>query len=67
MQIHDELVLEIPPAEEHIVIPKVQKIMEDMTTFFVPITIDGDVVTRRWSKKSDPADLGLKYLTSRAA
>jgi DNA polymerase-1 len=61
MTIHDEIVLEVLYAEERIVIPKVKEFMEDLKSFFVPITIDTKVVTKRWSHKSSLKDLGLEW------
>jgi DNA polymerase-1 len=57
LQVHDELVLEMPPAEERIVIPKVVELMEDRTSFFVPMTVDCEVAPRRWSEKIRPSEL----------
>ena len=59
MQIHDELVIECPPSLAPTVIPQVMTMMQDKTTYFVPITCEAEVVTKRWSVKKDPADLGL--------
>lgn len=61
LQVHDELALECPPSEEARVVPEVQRMMEDRTNYFVPITVDREVVTHRWSKKYDPAKLNLNY------
>jgi len=50
MTIHDEIVLEIPRSEEAYVIPKVKEIMEDLDSYFVPLTVDVEVA-KRWSNK----------------
>ena len=51
MTVHDEIVLEVPPSEAKIVMPKVIELMEDKTSFFVEMTVDVEVVKRRWSQK----------------
>lgn len=61
MTVHDEIVLEIWKGEEARIIPKVHEIMEDYESFFVPITIDSEVVTEQWSKKYEPAELGFEF------
>lgn len=53
LTIHDELVVEIPRSEERIVVPKIVEIMEDKTTYFVPITVDVEVTSSRWSEKTN--------------
>lgn len=60
--IHDEIVFEVPQAEEKIVIPKLMEIMEDHESFFVPITVSADVVKKTWAKKKDAIkDLGYTW------
>lgn len=59
MTVHDELGIEIPRSEEHVVVPLVMALMQDLTTFFIPITVDAEVVTHRWSQKVKPKDLGI--------
>ena len=48
--IHDELVIEIHKDEEHLV-PQIQSIMEDRTTFRVPILVNTEKTTTNWSAK----------------
>lgn len=62
MTVHDEIVLEIALGEEHVIVPKVFEIMEDHESFFIPITIDAEIVTNRWSKKYSPEELGYEYI-----
>lgn len=52
MTIHDEIVLEMPPAEQHH-IGAIMDIMDDLESFFVPITTDAEIVKTRWSNKVD--------------
>ena len=54
MTIHDEIVLEVVRAEEKLVVPKMKELMEDLRSFFVPITVDFKVVSKRWSQKEKP-------------
>lgn len=61
MTIHDEIVIECVRVEEKIVMPMVRKMMEDLKSFFVPITVDMKVVTHRWSHKIDQKKLGTAY------
>jgi DNA polymerase I-like protein with 3'-5' exonuclease and polymerase domains len=61
LQVHDELGFEVPHSEAEIVIPQLIKLMEDLTTYMIPITVDAEVVTKRWSEKHKPADLGYKF------
>ena len=51
MTIHDEIVLEVPAIERKTITHPVIKMMEDLTSFFVPITADVEVVRKSWSKK----------------
>lgn len=51
MTIHDELVFEVPFSEEKIVIPKITKIMEDLNSYFVSITVGWETANKRWSQK----------------
>lgn len=59
--IHDEIVIECPRSEEAEVIPHAMRIMEDLTSYFVPITVDAEINDRRWSDKKDPKKLGLSF------
>lgn len=61
MTVHDELVIECPPSLSAEIIPKCIAMMEDRTSFFVPITVDAEVVKTRWSEKQDPEELGFKF------
>lgn len=58
MTIHDEVVLQIPRNEEKKLVPEVRALLEDRTSFFVPITVGVEYVTHRWSKKKDFQDVG---------
>lgn len=58
--VHDELILECPPSEMHEVVPKAMQIMEDLTSYYVPMPVDADVVRTRWSKKEKPEVVGLR-------
>lgn len=49
--VHDELVIEIPPSEEATLAPRIKAIMEDRKTYFVPITVDAEIASKRWSQK----------------
>jgi len=51
MTIHDEVVIECPHNELKLIAKKIKSIMEDKKSFYVPITIDIEVVTENWSKK----------------
>ena len=64
MTIHDEIVLEVVRAEEKQIVPMVKQLMEDRTSFFVPITASMKVVTKRWSYKLNPKELGLEKLVA---
>jgi len=57
MQIHDELVIEIPRSEVPRVIPWVVKLMEDHTKFYVPILVGIEVAKQRWSEKEKVKDI----------
>lgn len=59
LQVHDELAIEIPPSEQAVVVPKIIELMQDLKSYFVPITVDAEVVTERWSKKDKPEKAGL--------
>jgi len=50
LTIHDELVIEIHKEEEDLV-PQIVRIMEDRTTFRVPITINVEKTTTSWAEK----------------
>lgn len=53
MTIHDEIVFEVPPIEVETVIPAIKRMMEDLTSYFIAMTVDMKVNYRRWSKKID--------------
>jgi DNA polymerase I-like protein with 3'-5' exonuclease and polymerase domains len=61
MTIHDEIVIETPKSEASEVIPKAKRIMEDLESYFVPVTVGADVVTHRWSGKKDAKKAGFKF------
>jgi len=61
LTVHDEIVLECPRIEELKVITAAIKIMEDLTSFKIPMTVSADVVSRRWSEKLEPQDLGFNF------
>jgi DNA polymerase I-like protein with 3'-5' exonuclease and polymerase domains len=61
MTVHDEIVLEIARGEEHIIVPEVIRLMEDHESFFVPMTVDTEVVPERWNSKQDPTALGFRF------
>lgn len=61
MTVHDELVFEAPKSEVRKVVPIIHEIMNEPDMFFVPITVDLEVVTNRWSEKHDPKDLGITF------
>lgn len=60
MTIHDELVIECPPSLAGTIIPQILRMMEDRTTYFVPVTCEAEVSPKRWSQKLDPAELGFQ-------
>ena len=63
LTVHDEVGFEIPKSEEQHVVPHLIKMMQRKTQYFVPITVDADVVDTRWSSKKDPVkDLGLSWM-----
>lgn len=59
-QIHDELVIQTVPSEAESVIPAIMKMMEDRKRFFIPITVDCEVVNHRWSNKEKVEFKGCK-------
>jgi DNA polymerase I-like protein with 3'-5' exonuclease and polymerase domains len=61
LQVHDELGFEVPQSEAQEVIPQLIALMEDRTSFFIPITVDAEIVRERWSKKEKPKDLGYLW------
>jgi DNA polymerase I-like protein with 3'-5' exonuclease and polymerase domains len=61
LTVHDEIALEIPRCEEAIVVPAVKEIMEDRTSYFVPITVGVECATHRWSAKTKAEDMGYKW------
>lgn len=67
MTVHDEVALEVPRSEAREVIPTIMTMMERLDEFFVPITVDAEVITTRWSEKQDPVeDLGLQWMKNAA-
>lgn len=60
LTVHDELVFEGPPKEAEQVVPTIMGLMEDKTSYIVPITVDVEVVRNRWSRKEKPGALGLR-------
>jgi len=60
MTIHDEIVIETVRSEEKLIVPKIKELMEDLTSFFVPITVDFKVVSKRWNQKEKPEEKWLK-------
>jgi DNA polymerase I-like protein with 3'-5' exonuclease and polymerase domains len=58
LTIHDELVFQVPIDVPLRVIERIVRMMEDKESFFVPITVDVEVVTERWSEKHKPAKAG---------
>jgi DNA polymerase I-like protein with 3'-5' exonuclease and polymerase domains len=60
MTVHDEIVLEIIHSEAKVIVPKVMSIMEELERFNIPIRVAADVVTKRWSKKCKPSDIGFQ-------
>lgn len=61
VQIHDELVFEMPRAVTAATVPEITKRMEDRTSYFVPITTEVEIADRRWSEKKDPKDMGFHF------
>jgi len=53
MTIHDELVFEIPHSEERKAVPRLIKFMEDLKTYYVPITVGLAVALRCWAHKKE--------------
>jgi DNA polymerase I-like protein with 3'-5' exonuclease and polymerase domains len=62
MTVHDEIVIECPRIEEKVVIQPAITIMEDLDSYFVPITVDAEVMQRRWSQKAKAKDLGFSFV-----
>lgn len=54
VQVHDELVLEMPRNEEELVVNKVIELMQDLENYFVPMTVGCEIAPRRWSEKIGP-------------
>ena len=62
LTVHDEVVFEVPPAEAKVVIPKLKAMMERLDEYFVPIKVEAELSTHRWSNKKDPVkDFGYKW------
>jgi DNA polymerase I-like protein with 3'-5' exonuclease and polymerase domains len=62
VQIHDELVFEMPRSLAAATIPQLTARMEDKTSYFVPITCEVEIADKRWSEKKDPSDVGLQLV-----
>lgn len=60
--VHDELVIEMARTEVSAHYAIIQGLMEDWTSFYLPITVDSEVVTRRWSEKLDLEEAGFSNL-----
>lgn len=61
LTVHDELVIEMPRSEQKIVVPMVIRLMEAINDFYIPIEVDAEVVTHRWSQKREPKDVGVDW------
>lgn len=61
MSVHDELCIEVVPAEEHIVLPKIQELMTDRESFYIPITVDAKCAKHRWSHKIKSEEMGFNF------
>lgn len=59
IQVHDEIVVEMPRNEEAILVPKIIELLQDLESFFVPITVDAECAPRRWSKKVKASELSI--------
>lgn len=51
LQVHDELVFEVANNEVDSAVPKIIELMQDLTTFKVPITVDISTSTTNWAEK----------------
>ena len=51
LTIHDELVVEIHKDEEATLVPEIVRLMEDRTTFRVPILVNVEKTTSNWAEK----------------
>lgn len=61
LTVHDEIVFECPRNEEQEVISKAFEVMEELEMFDIPMTVSVDVVSKRWSEKLKPKDLGFNF------
>lgn len=61
LTVHDELVLEVPRTEIDIIGPAALRLMEELEAFFIPIEVDLEVVTKRWSEKHEPEEVGVSF------
>lgn len=52
LTIHDELVVEIHKDEEAELVPEIVRLMEDRTTFRVPILVNVEKTTSSWAEKT---------------
>ena len=59
--IHDEIVFETPPCEQNEVLNHARTVMEDVESYFVPITIDAECVVRRWSQKRSASSMAFAF------
>jgi DNA polymerase I-like protein with 3'-5' exonuclease and polymerase domains len=48
--IHDEVLLEVPTADAKDALRAVEEAMTDRTTYRVPLTAEGKIMTERWQK-----------------
>ncbi len=51
LPVHDELVLDVPKEDAVEVLRKAEEILNDYTTFKVPLTWSGEIYEERWSTK----------------
>lgn len=49
--IHDEIVMEVPEEEAERVLAEAIEVMNDFTTYRIPITWSGDIMRRSWNDK----------------
>lgn len=52
LPVHDELVLDVPKEDAVDVLRQVEEILNDYTTFKVPLTWSGEIYEDRWSTKA---------------
>jgi DNA polymerase-1 len=51
LPVHDELVFDVPADEQHDALRLIQATMADLTSYAVPITASGDILTTDWGEK----------------